>query len=89
MSKGHAYTQIPGHGLAREGYPHDESGNVLSNDLGKVRTSGFGQAKCSCGELSPRLSSTVARKEWHRDVHKPQFRTTPTGLPVAGFPIAV
>lgn len=70
MSVGHTYAQVPGHGLAREGYPHDENGNVLSLG-GIVRTSGPGRAKCACGQVSPDLPSTAARKRWHRE-HKEQ-----------------
>lgn len=56
---------VPGHTLAFEGAPHTDEGH---RD-GRWGAAGSGRAKCSCGDLSDVLSTTRARKQWHRD-HK-------------------
>lgn len=65
MSTGHAYTQIPGHGLQAKGKP-------FIGGPGHWRRPGWGigYGLCSCGEASPeQLDSDAARKRWHRQ-HK-------------------
>ena len=64
----HAYTQIPGHGLAGEGAAHDDQGRRINGHTG-----GTGRAKCSCGEMSDVLPSGYKRKAWHRE-HKATTR---------------
>lgn len=54
-------TRLAGHGLRYEGRVVAKSGAWLVN--------GSGPAKCECGEYSPVLQSTAARKRWHRE-HK-------------------
>lgn len=61
---------VPGHTLAYEGAAHDENGQVESRG-GYVFRGGSGRAKCSCGELSPPMTSAAQRRQWHREVHKP------------------
>lgn len=61
---------ISGHGLQREGAPHDARGHLISSRGG---VSGKGRAKCKCGELSEVLESGNERKHWHR-VHKEEVR---------------
>lgn len=56
--------RLAGHTLPNEGRVRDAAG-WLGN--------GPGRARCSCGERSPNLSSTAARKLWHRD-HKDDIR---------------
>lgn len=65
MSTGHAYTQIPGHGLQAEGRAYGDNGNG-----GWTRIMvGDGVGLCSCGDTSEVLPSDAARKRWHKD-HK-------------------
>lgn len=58
-------TQVRGHGLVREGFPHDDRGVPLY----QVSSAGPGRAKCSCGEMSEELPSGNQRRKWHRE-HK-------------------
>jgi len=53
--------RIDGHGLVFEGSPFSDHGKRLH-----VGTYGPGRAKCSCGALSPSLTSGYQRKAWHR-----------------------
>lgn len=64
---------VPGHTLAHEGAAHDENGEVLVGHTGYVFRGGSGRAKCSCGELSPPMTSTAQRRGWHRG-HKASIR---------------
>lgn len=54
------------------------SGHELRNE-GRIggygMSNGSGPTKCSCGQKSPVLPSTGARKKWHRE-HKDQIRAT-------------
>lgn len=59
-------TRIPGHGLRHEGR--------YWNGVQFV-SAGAGQARCECGERSPVLRSTSARRAWHRE-HKRQIELT-------------
>lgn len=62
---------IKGHGLSGEGHDvHREDGSRIRYPEYR-NGSRIGCARCSCGELSPLLSSDNQRKKWHRDVHKP------------------
>lgn len=63
---------VPGHTLAYEGAAHDDKGHVESRG-GYVFRGGSGRAKCSCGELSPVMTSAAQRRQWHRD-HKNDIR---------------
>ena len=56
---------LSGHTLWFEGAPHDAE----SKRIGWQVTGGTGSARCSCGELSPVLTSGQQRKAWHRE-HK-------------------
>lgn len=58
-------TVVRGHGLVREGAPFDEAGRISYDSVGR--------GECGCGEKSPVLSSTNARKLWHRE-HKATVR---------------
>ena len=53
---------VKGHGLCRGGDAHDDKGNWLSGWKG-------GHGFCTCGVRSSWLTSTAARKRWHR-AHK-------------------
>lgn len=55
---------VSGHGLIMEGSPFGEKGSRVSGSTGR--------GKCRCGELSESLTSTSARRRWHRD-HKRQL----------------
>lgn len=63
---------VPGHTLAYEGAAHDDKGQVESRN-GYVFRGGSGRAKCSCGELSPVMTSAAQRRQWHRS-HKASIR---------------
>lgn len=64
-------TRVPGHELFYEGAAHDADGKRILVIWGG--TGGTGRGKCSCGALSPELTSGTQRKAWHRD-HKDQIR---------------
>jgi hypothetical protein len=64
---------LPGHALQREGAPHDANGAPLTAYY-YGRRGGEGRAKCQCGTLSEILDSARQRKQWHREVHKPEIR---------------
>lgn len=74
-------TRVPGHGLQREGRAFDlvASTNPWAPD--EVRRGPWlqytgereGRGACSCGECSPILPSTAARKRWFED-HKATMR---------------
>jgi hypothetical protein len=55
--------RVAGHSLLREGAAYSSEGNLL---MYRPR---LGHGKCSCGEVSPLMSSGGARKRWHRE-HK-------------------
>ncbi len=59
-------TRLSGHDLRFEGRGVDPVTRVLHN--------GAGHARCECGQWSPVLPTTAARKRWHRDEHKPAMR---------------
>jgi hypothetical protein len=61
-----ATTRIAGHTLPDEGRLNGDNG-LMS------RCNGAGSIQCSCGQPSPVLPSTAARKRWHRD-HKDTIR---------------
>jgi len=65
-------TRLAGHELHYEGAPHDWKGRPINSVWGG--TAGTGRAKCTCGELSPELTSGTKRKAWHRE-HKYEIRT--------------
>ena len=52
--------RVKGHTLITEGVCFDRNGNRL---FGHTE----GCAKCSCGALSPWLTTKTARQQWHRD----------------------
>jgi hypothetical protein len=59
--------RVRGHGLISEGAPYDADGQrIWVHGLGH---GGAGRGKCSCGALSPGLSSQPQRRQWH-DQHK-------------------
>lgn len=60
--------RLSGHTLRYEGAPFSADGTLIYDGM-HVGTSGEGRAKCSCGALSPVLSSGAQRKAWHRQ-HK-------------------
>lgn len=67
MSTGHAYTQIPGHGLQAEGKPFIPA--KRSRDVydlpGWTRAEGkVGHGVCSCGAASEELGTDAGRKRW-------------------------
>lgn len=62
----------PGHGLRHEGAPYQWHAGDLYR-VNPTGTGGVGIGVCSCGELSPILSTAAARKQWHRE-HKAQAR---------------
>lgn len=68
MTAGHAYTQIPGHGLQAEGKPFEWEARA---DRWRRADGREGHALCSCGEASESLDTDAARKRWHV-VHKEQ-----------------
>lgn len=61
--------RLAGHSLSGAGAPHDRDGDRI-NPTG---TGGQGRARCSCGALSPVLSSAGQRHAWHRQ-HKADVR---------------
>ena len=56
-------TLLKGHTLLGEGRPIETC----------FRGIGKGKAYCSCGQLSPVLECTAARKRWHKE-HKQAIR---------------
>ena len=68
-------TRLAGHSLPLEGRVQ-MGGRLLGNG------NGTGRARCSCGEESPLLPSTRARRAWHRD-HKNDIRSA-RGLATSG-----
>jgi len=64
--------RLRGHGLQREGAPHDVLGNLVVKG-GYVARGGDGRALCSCGSVSGVLPSSYARRAWHRQ-HKEEVR---------------
>jgi hypothetical protein len=64
-------TRLAGHELFYEGAAHDAQGKRVLVIRGG--TGGTGRGKCSCGVLSPELTSGTKRKAWHRS-HKDQIR---------------
>lgn len=80
-------TRLAGHSLAAEGrpvvgfdgdWPDDFACHWWFASPGSrgvyVRRGPEGRALCECGEWSPELPSTAARKRWHRE-HKDEVRT--------------
>lgn len=62
--------RMPGHELRAEGAPFSSKGyRIMQGGF----QGGVGHAKCSCGDLSPVLTSATKRKAWHRD-HKEELR---------------
>ncbi len=59
--------RLAGHTLPFKGRVH--LGTTIIGD-----GNGQGRTKCSCGDDSPMLPSTAARKKWHRD-HKNDIRS--------------
>lgn len=58
-------TGVVRHALKFEGAPFDDQGNRIV--LGRwAGVGGVGRAKCSCGEYSQDLSSSLERRAWHR-----------------------
>lgn len=55
--------RVSGHTLLHEGDAYNEDGKR------KMYRPKLGHGKCSCGEVSPLMSSNGARKRWHR-LHK-------------------
>ena len=54
--------------------PHEGRAMVEHRTLGLIAAYpqfGPGQTRCQCGEWSPELPTTAARKRWHRE-HKQQ-----------------
>jgi len=64
------------HSLVSEGYPFDENSNPISHPIGVRATTGVGRGLCNCGMLSDVLSSTAARKRWHREHKKTMLEQT-------------
>jgi hypothetical protein len=64
-------TRLPGHALQHEGKPYEPG---ETHPWLRVYGTGTGVALCECGAVSPVLGSDSARKQWHRDVHKPAVR---------------
>lgn len=68
-------TLVKGHGLQAEGqavtprYPDMTADQISYRSAWVLTHSRVGQAFCECGEWSPELPSTYARKAWHR-AHK-------------------
>jgi len=60
-------TLLKGHGLVEEGWP------FIGTQVRARYRGSPGMGKCSCGEMSEMLPSTVARKRWHRE-HKDKVR---------------
>ncbi len=75
-----APNRVPGHTLILEGQTFDTNGKRL---FGHTE----GCAKCSCGALSPRLTSKNACKRWHRD-HKASEWSSPVGQSPGRRPMA-
>lgn len=64
-------TRLPGHTLRNEGRL---AGWPMSAQ------NGVGKTRCSCGEPSPELPSTAARKRWHAE-HKQSISTADSQPP--------
>jgi len=56
--------RLVGHGLRDEGRVKDPAGRLWNCE---------GSTRCECGERSPVLPTTAARKRWHRE-HKDAVR---------------
>jgi hypothetical protein len=67
-----ATTRLSGHELFYEGAAYDAKGKYRVQEIWGG-TGGTGSGKCSCGALSPELTSGAQRKAWHRG-HKDQVR---------------
>lgn len=63
--------RLSGHELYHEGAAYDDRGKHRLSLQGG--TGGEGKGKCSCGALSPKLTSGTQRKAWHR-AHKTEIR---------------
>jgi hypothetical protein len=73
-------SRLAGHGLPYEGRALDEHRPIGRGLWGSHRP-GFwssslpvGRTRCECGEWSPVLPTTAARKRWHRE-HKDEIRS--------------
>lgn len=70
-------TRIKGHHLLREGAPHDDNGEVLSNWSFAYpyprKVAGEGRGLCACGAMSVALPTAAARRRWHQQ-HKRDVR---------------
>lgn len=60
--------RLAGHELRYEGRVFDAAVGLVNSLV-----NGRGATRCSCGEWSPVLPSTAARKRWHRE-HKDAVR---------------
>jgi hypothetical protein len=63
--------RLSGHELEHEGAPFRGDGRKIRAGWGG--TGSIGHGKCSCGALSPELTSGTQRKAWHR-AHKDEIR---------------
>lgn len=63
--------RLSGHELYNEGAAFDDRGKHRISLHGG--TGGEGKGKCSCGALSPKLTSGTQRKAWHR-AHKAEIQ---------------
>lgn len=64
--------RVVGHALAHEGAPYSLiDGRWVRLGIG---VQPYGAARCSCGQMSPPLRSTTARRRWHRE-HKADITT--------------
>ena len=72
-------TRVSGHTLWHEGMAlaaaECQTGPCMNRrgGLGRNGVYGEGHACCSCGAVSPHLSSGAERKRWHRE-HKAEVR---------------
>jgi hypothetical protein len=64
MRRGSPGLRVVGHALRNEGAPHDMDGILRFYAAG-----GEGHGWCQCGAMSGWLTTTAARKKWHRQ-HK-------------------
>lgn len=60
---------LSAHSLMNEGAPFRDDGERENFGLYRLGVGGPGRAKCSCGVLSEPLTTSVARRTWHR-AHK-------------------
>jgi hypothetical protein len=65
-------SRLSGHELIGEGAAYDAKGKYRVQEIWGG-TAGTGKGKCSCGALSPELTSGTKRKAWHR-AHKDELR---------------